>query len=89
MKKLNVGCGDWGLGWGFGGHNKIGRLTKLAEGKYSWTGHQQGRHGHKLTKRYTVTFDYQDNMITNIEGEYSLPVRSELLSAIKDIERIE
>ena len=24
---LTTGCGDWHLGWGFGGHDKLGKLT--------------------------------------------------------------
>lgn len=44
-KKLTtVQCGDWHLGWGFGGNNNIGKLT-LEGDTFTYKGERQGRHG--------------------------------------------
>ena len=81
-KVKKVECGDWYLGWGFGGHNKLGKLETTEEPDiYIWKGHAQGRHGQILHKRTTTVFSYIDGEIKIISG-HLLPQYSEVIKAI-------
>ena len=85
--KTTVACGDWYRTWGLG-TNKLGKLTKgELEGIYIWKGHQQGRHGQKYTKKYSITFKYLGEnegieILTNESG-YSLPDYRDIFEAIR------
>ena len=56
MKTLSVNCGDWHLGWGFGGDNKVGKLYLNEDNTYTWKGHSQGRYGQVWNKGSYVNF---------------------------------
>jgi len=89
-QKNSVGCGDWHLGWGFGGHNHIGKLKK-EDGKFIWRGHQQGRHGQIYNRPANIVFTFDGVEISIIENDKnrSLPERDEVLKAIETLNRIE
>ena len=93
-KKTNeVDCGDWWLGWGYGGNNKIGKLS-LEDGVFTWKGHCQGRHG-QVGSKYSVQFkltewygeephNYEHDWIEYVgERKDRLPAWSELSKAIE------
>ena len=73
-------CSDWFRGWGYGGNNKLGKLSKLSDTKYSWTGYAQGRHGQKLRSKWTSEFDFVDGQILNATD--SLPDSRDVKEAI-------
>ena len=51
-----IQCGDWHLGWGLGGHDKVGKLRYDRETKmFTWNGRCQGRHG-QMGRAYQVEF---------------------------------
>lgn len=80
-----VGCGDWHLGWGLGGHNKVGKLSieivQYCPINFIWRGSSQGRHGQKFNPAATARFSvFGDKIkITNIKG--SFPVYSEIIKS--------
>lgn len=84
MKKT-VGCGDWHLGWGFGGNDHLGKLSTEDNVNFTWTGHRQGRHGQKLRGKYTVTFTYTNEVITVTSDISDLPDRGEVKKAINEL----
>lgn len=84
-----VSCGDWHRSWGMG-TNKIGDLRRGTQDDiFVWTGHAQGRHGQKLTKRYSVTFRANDEgrvteILDNQSGN-SLPDYRDIQRAISQL----
>lgn len=99
MKKItSVECGDWHLGWGLGGHNKIGEL-RVEGDVFTWQGRCQGRHGQK-GRTYTVQFKltgwygeepyvWNHDQIEYIGDERGLPAFSELRPAIDKLIKTE
>ena len=78
---ISTGCGDWMRGWGYGGYNKIGRLTKTGRNTYQWKGKAQGRHNNTLRSTWTTTFTLVDGKIT--EPTDSLPSYADVYAAIE------
>ena len=89
-----IQCGDWHLGWGFGYHNKIGKLS-LDQNTFTWTGRCQGRHGQKGAM-YSTSFrlteyygeeprNYEHDWIEYVDNNGSTPVWSELSVAIAEL----
>ena len=84
--KLTVQCGDWHLGWGYGGHDKIGKLTlDPVNNSFIWKGSSQGRHGQKWNKGAYIVFTYNDGKITIVNSSGSHPVHSELIKGCEEI----
>lgn len=89
--KNEVFCGDWGLGWGYGGYDKVGKLS-LSENTFTWKGQRQGRHGKKGIT-YSVSFELTEHYYKSTEGDkikylndkVSTPVWSELHPAIETL----
>jgi len=73
--KINksISCGDWGLGWGSGGKNKIGKLKCEGENIFVWRGHSQGRHGQRWNKGAWVRFSVTQGKITIIDSSGQCP----------------
>ena len=83
---LTVSCGDWHLGWGCGGHDKIGKLTlDPLHNSFIWKGYSQGRHGGKWNKGAEVIFTYKEDKITIVHQKGEFPERSELIKGCKEI----
>jgi len=78
--KNTTPCGDWHLTWGLG-TNKIGKLEKVTDTTFRWTGWAQGRHGQILRTKWTADFEFIDGKITGATD--TLPKESEVLNAIK------
>jgi len=85
--KLTENCNDWHLGWGYGGHDKIGKLTiatnekKIKINEFRWVGYSQGRHGQRWNKGANVIFSLIDNNtdIKVISSKGNYPEISELI----------
>lgn len=91
MAKKNMNktdCGDWHLGWGYGGLNKVGNLTmitppdKKGMASFEWKGRSQGRHGQKFNYGAFLKFTSDGEKIVKGEQEGSAPVQSEILKAV-------
>ena len=85
-------CGDWHLGWGFGGHNKVGKLrmidtpNKDGVATFEWKGRSQGRHGQKYNFGAFIRFTSNGTDIhagDTIKG--SAPVSGELLKGVNEL----
>jgi hypothetical protein len=83
-KNKTVGCSDWMLGWGYGGHNKIGKLTLNKDQSFTWKGHAQGRHG-QIYGEGTVTFTLDKNEISIISSDGGYPIHSVLVDSANDL----
>jgi hypothetical protein len=84
--KKKTNCGDWHRGWGYSGHDKIGKLTKLDNGvSFSWNGYSQGRHGAKWNKGAFCCVDVVDGELIFTNQKGSIPVRSEIIKSIKEL----
>lgn len=74
MKSKQTWCSDWHKGWGYGGHNKIGKLNIEISNpiKFTWKGHSQGRHGQVSNRGARVEFTLigGELRITNQKGSY-------------------
>lgn len=81
--KMN--CGDWHLGWGYGGHDKVGRLTDNGDGTFTWKGRSQGRHGSKWNYGAFVTFKLLDGEIEVIDSKGGYPVTKELVTCAEEL----
>lgn len=84
-----VDCGDWHLGWGYGGYDKIGRLT-YKDGEFTWKGRSQGRHGQKWNSGAVLRFTLDEpnnpeSATTILETKGSYPQWSEIRNAIKQL----
>lgn len=77
----SIPCGDWWLGWGYGGRNKIGKLTKNPDETFVWKGYSQGRHGSKWNYGAYLHFRIFNDKVEVIEKKGSVPVHSELIKA--------
>jgi hypothetical protein len=85
MKKLlSIGCGDWHLGWGFAGDDKIGKLFLNDDGTYTWKGHRQGRHGQIIKSKYSRTFNWDGEKPIGDDISH-LPAYSEVQKAIETL----
>ena len=90
MKKAknSVPCSDWQLGWGYGGNDHIGTLSREGD-IYVWTGRRQGRHGQKIASRYSVRFSVVDGNIEIDRSQshryFALPATGEVLKAIDEL----
>ena len=83
---LTVSCGDWHLGWGLGGHDKMGKLTlDTLNNSFVWKGSSQGRHGRKWNKGAFLVFTYTDGKITIVHQQGSVPVYPELIKGCEEI----
>ena len=60
-KTKSISCGDWHLGWGYGGNDKIGRLSSDDGVNFTWKGSSQGRHGQKWNTGAKCTFKLGPN----------------------------
>lgn len=88
MKTYSTHCSDWQLGWGYGGNNKLGRLTLNEDNTYTWRGHSQGRHGRKWNKGAFLHFRLTKLEIEVIDSNGQSPIKSEILDAVSRVERI-
>lgn len=77
MKTLiRVNCGDWHKGWGYGGHDKIGKLEIIKETdcpiNFYWKGYSQGRHGQTWNRGARLRLMVTDKglRITEQKGSY-------------------
>ncbi len=86
LMATSVHCGDWHLGWGFGGYNKLGKLTAEQDGVFLWKGHSQGRHGQTWNKGAFARFRMVDGRISIIEQKGSMPIFQEILNSLRDLE---
>ena len=87
---LSCNCSDWQLGWGFGGNDKLGKLTlDPLTNEFIWKGYSEGRHGGIWNKGAFLRFTVLDNVITVIASEGSYPVQSELLKSADQILRLQ
>lgn len=86
MKTVSVGCGDWHLGWGFAGDDKIGKLSTQDGVTFTWKGHSQGRHGQKWNAGAKLVFTSDGEQITEIISQKgSHPRVSELLKSVNEL----
>lgn len=88
MKTYSTSCGDWHLGWGYGGNNKLGNLTLLDDGSYKWEGHSQGRHGRKWNQGAFLHFKLVNAEIKVIDSKGQSPIKKEILEAVSRVDRI-
>lgn len=89
MYTLKTFCGDWSLGWGFGGRDRIGKLFLDPDGMlFTWKGYRQGRHGNK-SKTYFVDFTY--DTVTKeyewVDGVHlgGLPIQEQVVKSIEQL----
>ena len=82
----SVNCGDWHLGWGYGGYNKIGKLSLQDDGSFLWKGYSQGRHGGTWNKGAFARFSVLDGRIQILEQKGSIPIYQELLNGLRELE---
>lgn len=77
---LTENCGDWHLGWGLGGHDKIGKLTlDPLTNSFVWVGYSQGRHGGRWNRGAYIKFTVDsEGDIRNMGQKGGVPVYSEL-----------
>lgn len=83
MKTVN--CGDWHLGWGFGGHDKVGKLSTENCKTFTWKGNSQGRHGNVWNRGAKAKLELVDGDVVVLEQQGSIPVRKELLKGIEEL----
>ena len=81
--KTQANCGDWHLGWGYSGNDKVGKLSKV-DGNYLWEGHSQGRHGATWNYGAFLKFKVKGDDIEVIEYKGNYPRKSELLKGIEE-----
>ena len=87
-KNKSVSCGDWHLGWGFGGNDKIGKLSVNEDGVYTWKGSSQGRHGQKWNKGAYITFKLNDkDGVKVIESNGSHPRWTEIMKSVNELNK--
>lgn len=83
---LTTQCNDWHLGWGFGGYDKIGKLTlDPLTNTFIWKGFSQGRWGANWNRGSYLNFTVKDGIITKLGGKGCHPVQSELLKSVNTI----
>jgi len=85
-KKKSINCGDWSLGWGYGGHDKVGRMTigtnenGEAVNEFHWKGESNGRHGTRWNHGASCLIRFSGVAdIQVIKSTGSIPVKNELL----------
>ena len=88
MKTYKTSCGDWHLGWGFGGHNKLGNLTLNDDETFTWRGHSQGRHGQKSNLGAYLHFKLVNSNIEVIDSKGYSPIKKEILNAVDRVQDI-
>ena len=86
-ESFRVNCGDWHLGWGLSGNDKIGNLSRLRDGSYLWEGYSQGRHGQKWNRGAKLTFKVIDDNIEVISSVGNSPRVTEVLKSVEELER--
>ena len=85
---LKTGCGDWQLGWGLSGYDKIGTLElEPLTNSFKWKGYSQGRHGSQWNKGAWFTFIVTDGKIVEIDHKGNYPITDQLLEAVDRILR--
>jgi len=88
MKKA-VNCGDWGYGWGYGGNDKIGKLSQNEDNTFMWRGYSQGRHGQKWNMgayfHFKMVEGEPDFGIEEIERKGGIPQLRALKQGVKDL----
>ena len=88
MKAYSTSCGDWHLGWGYGGNNKVGSLSLLDDDSYMWRGHSQGRHGQKSNKGAFLHFKLVNSELEVIDSKGYSPIKKEILDSVHRVQRI-
>jgi len=83
MKKITVNCGDWHLGWGLGGKNKLGKLSTENLETFTWDGYSQGRHGNKENLGAQFVFTLDGERIVEVSRKGSIPLLSEIYKAVE------
>lgn len=84
--KNSVSCGDWHLGWGFGGNDKLGKLSiDRTNNQFIWNGYSQGRHGQKWNAGAELIFTIEKGEINVISQKGSVPSYSELLKIANEL----
>ena len=86
--KNKVNCGDWHLGWGFGGNDKIGNLAIIDKDTFLWKGRSQGRHGQKWNSGAWAKFERKENRLEVTEQKGSYPKYSELIKSANELLRL-
>jgi len=82
----STSCGDWHLGWGYGGHDKVGKLSieSLPDCpvNFIWQGKSQGRHGRSWNPNAKFRFMLVNNSTLRItERKGDCPVYSEIIKS--------
>jgi len=86
--KKSIPCGDWHLGWGYGGHDKIGKLSiELEPLTVTWRGSSQGRHGSKWNAGAFAKFEIVGDKLKLVEQKGSYPAHNEILQAANTLMR--
>jgi hypothetical protein len=88
MKTYSTSCGDWHLGWGLGGKNKLGKLILNDDDTYLWKGHSQDRHGQKSNLGAYLHFRLVNLEIEVIDSKGYSPLKQEILSAVDRVQMI-
>ncbi len=83
--KKSINCGDWHKGWGFGGNDKVGKLSieTLSDCpiNFVWAGHSQGRHGQTWNRGAKVRFMVIDTGLKITERKGSYPDYDQVIKA--------
>lgn len=85
---VRTNCGDWGQGWGFGGKNKIGKLSTEDFCTFTWEGHSQGRHGNTWNKGAKLVFKLNQGKIDASEQIGGVPNVQALMEGIEELKRL-
>lgn len=88
MKKISVSCGDWHLGWGLGGKNKVGKLSTEDLKTFTWDGYSQGRHGQKSNSGAQFVFTLDKGSIVEVSRKGLIPLTSELLKSVESLKSL-
>ena len=95
-KTKTIHCGDWHRGWGYGGYNKIGRLSCLGVDPnrpgfflFEWKGRSQGRHGQVWNRGARLEFSSDGKEIISIEVKGEYPIYEELLESVNNLIKIQ
>jgi hypothetical protein len=79
-------CSDWMRGWGYGGHDRIGKLYKNEDGSFTWRGRTEGRHGHTFQSKIITTFTVSNEneiVISETSKDQTLPDYRDIREAIR------
>ena len=88
MKRISISCGDWHLGWGLGGKNKLGKLSTEDFNTFTWDGYSQGRHGNKSNLGAQFAFTLDGERIVEVSRKGSIPWLSEIYKAVEGLKAL-